>query len=85
MPVTIATVSSLQGNAWVKRPNGDVIALEEGDRLDVGDIVITADGALVTLQFADGRPGVTLVDAQQVSLPEDMGQGDASSVEILDQ
>ncbi|MBY5942920.1 retention module-containing protein [Halomonas sp. DP5N14-9] len=85
MPVTIATVSSFQGNAWVKRPNGDVIALEEGDRLDVGDIVITADGALVTLQFADGRPGVTLVDAQQVSLPEDMGQGDASSVEILDQ
>ena len=85
MPVTIATVSSLQGNAWVKRPNGDVIALEEGDRLDVGDIVITADGALVTLQFADGRPGVTLVDAQQVSLPEDMGQGDASSVEVLDQ
>ncbi|WP_289105614.1 retention module-containing protein, partial [uncultured Halomonas sp.] len=85
MPVTIAIVSSLQGNAWVKRPNGDVIALEEGDSLEVGDIVITADGALVTLQFADGRPGVTLVDAQQVSLPEDMGQGDASSVEILDQ
>ncbi|WP_108447829.1 retention module-containing protein [Halomonas sp. BN3-1] len=85
MPVTIATVSSLQGNAWVKRPNGDVIALEEGDRLEVGDIVITADGALVTLQFADGRPAVTLVDAQQVSLPEEMGQGDASSVEVLDQ
>ncbi|WP_348828023.1 retention module-containing protein [Halomonas sp. RT37] len=85
MPVTIAIVSSLQGNAWVKRPNGDVIALEEGDRLEVGDIVITADGTLVTLQFADGRPGVTLVDAQQVSLPEEMGQGDASSVEVLDQ
>ncbi|WP_442489878.1 retention module-containing protein [Halomonas litopenaei] len=85
MPVTIAIVSSLQGKAWVKRLDGDVIALEEGDSLDAGDIVITADGALVTLQFADGRPGVTLVDAQQVSLPEDMGQGDASSVEILDQ
>ncbi|USZ51647.1 VCBS domain-containing protein [Halomonas sp. DN3] len=83
MPVTIAIVSSLQGNAWVKRPNGDVIALEEGDRLEVGDIVITADGTLVTLQFADGRPGVTLVDAQQVSLPEDMGQGDANSVDFL--
>ena len=83
MPVTNVVVTSLQGKAWAKRPDGEVIALEEGDSLNAGDIIVTAEGSRVALQFDDGRPAALLVGAQQVSLPEEQGQGDASSVDFL--
>ncbi|MEQ5821726.1 retention module-containing protein [Halomonas sp. SCS19] len=81
--MTNVVVTSLQGKAWAKRPDGEVIALEEGDSLNAGDIIVTAEGSRVALQFDDGRPAALLVGAQQVSLPEEQGQGDASSVDFL--
>ncbi|MBY5941456.1 retention module-containing protein [Halomonas sp. DP5N14-9] len=81
--MTNVVVTSMQGKAWAKRPDGEVIALEEGDSLNAGDIIVTAEGSRVALQFDDGRPAALLVGAQQVSLPEEQGQGDASSVDFL--
>ncbi|MCO7216796.1 MULTISPECIES: retention module-containing protein [unclassified Halomonas] len=81
--MTNVVVTSLQGKAWAKRPDGEVIALEEGDSLNAGDIIVTAEDSRVALQFDDGRPAALLVGAQQVSLPEEQGQGDASSVDFL--
>ncbi|MED5294878.1 MAG: retention module-containing protein [Pseudomonadota bacterium] len=80
-----ATVSSIVGQAWVKKPDGEVLPLDQGDTISAGDIVMTEAGASLVLIFDDGRPEVRLQGWHQVMIPSEMGEGDASSVHALSQ
>ncbi|MBY6208303.1 MULTISPECIES: retention module-containing protein [Halomonas] len=83
--MTNATVSSIVGQAWVKKPDGEVLPLDQGDTISAGDIVFTEAGASLVLIFDDGRPEVRLQGWHQVMIPLKMGEGDASSVHALSQ
>ena len=66
----IAKVSSLTGEAYARNAEGKLRRLKAGDEIREGESVVTADGARVVLQLADGRqltvlPGdVVRVDAE---------------------
>ncbi|HEX6735250.1 MAG TPA: retention module-containing protein, partial [Azonexus sp.] len=65
-----AKVSSLSGEAYARNAEGRLRRLKVGDEIREGESVVTADGAQVVLQLADGRqltvvPGdVVRVDAE---------------------
>ncbi|PKO85746.1 MAG: hypothetical protein CVU18_18560, partial [Betaproteobacteria bacterium HGW-Betaproteobacteria-12] len=51
----IAKVSSLSGEAYARNAEGRLRRLKLGDEIREGESVVTADGAQVVLQLADGR------------------------------
>ena len=51
----IAKVSSLTGEAYARNAEGRLRRLKVGDEIREGESVVTADGAQVVLQLADGR------------------------------
>ncbi|KAB2919080.1 MAG: retention module-containing protein, partial [Dechloromonas sp.] len=66
----IAKVTSLSGEAYARNAEGRLRRLKAGDEIREGESVVTADGAQVVLQLADGRqltvlPGdVVRIDAE---------------------
>ncbi|WLD58814.1 retention module-containing protein [Salinispirillum sp. LH 10-3-1] len=53
--MTLATVVSVTGTAWVRNPDGSLNVLESGTELQPGQIIIAADGILVELDYGDGE------------------------------
>jgi hypothetical protein len=51
---TVATVSTVQGNAIVRKADGTEVKLQPGMKLAQGDVVITAPGAHANIQLAEG-------------------------------
>ncbi|TDA95793.1 hypothetical protein, partial [Halomonas marinisediminis] len=75
------TVVTLSGEAWVRDGDGKLRALQEGDTVEVGDVIVTASGT--TLELA-GQNGVNLQvpGGTQVALSELLASlADASRVD----
>lgn len=49
-------VSSLQGQAWVVAPDGSRRQLQQGDKVEVGQVVVTAEGAALEIVRSDSTP-----------------------------
>jgi large repetitive protein len=71
MATTIATVVSLEGQAWAKSANGSLRALQVGDKVAPDEVIITAAGAHIELDFGDGHP-VTIAGGQEVLMGRDL-------------
>ncbi|MES2823984.1 MAG: retention module-containing protein [Pseudomonadota bacterium] len=71
MATTIATVASLEGQAWAKSANGSLRALKVGDKVAPDETIITAAGAHIELDFGDGHP-VTIAGGQEVLMGRDL-------------
>lgn len=67
----LITVMSLQGQAWAVAQNGLRRELKVGDTVAVDEMVITADGAQIDLQFANNQV-LTLIGEQEA--PVDVAQ-----------
>ena len=65
MANSVATVVSLQGQAWAKSPDGTQRPLKVGDRVTAEEVVITATDARIELDFGDGKP-VAIAGNQEV-------------------
>ncbi|MDT0513189.1 MULTISPECIES: VCBS domain-containing protein, partial [unclassified Halomonas] len=75
------TVVALSGEAWVRDVDGKLRALQEGDAVEVGDVIVTAVGT--TLELAE-QNGVNLLvpGGTQVALSELLASlSDASRVD----
>ena len=74
----LITVVSLQGQAWAVAQDGSRRELQVGDTLAATEMVVTADGAQIDLQFANNQvlsligeqemPARALQDAQATPL-----------------
>jgi len=71
MANTVATVASLEGQAWAKSPDGKLRPLKVGDTVNADDVVITAQGAHIELDFGDGHP-VAIAGGQEVLMGHDL-------------
>ncbi|HOY24772.1 MAG TPA: retention module-containing protein, partial [Cellvibrio sp.] len=65
MANSVATVASLEGQAWAKSADGTLRPLKVGDTVTAEEVVITATGARIELDFGDGKP-VTIAGGQEV-------------------
>jgi len=82
----VASVISVQGQAWVKGPDGNLRPLKAGDKLMADEVVVTGEGARVELNFGEGQP-VVITANQQVGLSQDLWQetaADASEAQLAD-
>jgi len=71
MANSVATVAALEGQAWAKSPNGKLRPLKVGDTVAAEEVVITASGARIELDFGDGHP-VSLAGGQEVLMTPDL-------------
>ncbi|RAJ93549.1 hypothetical protein B0I24_11932, partial [Aliidiomarina maris] len=53
-----AQVLNIQGQAWARSEDGSMRELKAGDQVLPGEVVVTAEGATVTLVFEDGAQQV---------------------------
>ncbi len=56
MSNAVATVAFLQGQAWAKAPDGSLRPLSVGSVLNDNEVLVTAQGAQVQLDFGNGEP-----------------------------
>ncbi|MFD1007226.1 immunoglobulin-like domain-containing protein, partial [Oceanisphaera ostreae] len=66
---TLATIVSLTGQAWAQASTGERRALKVGDRLTADEILVTAQGTVVGVDFGNGNE-LTFVGEQQVVVAE---------------
>jgi len=71
MADSIAIVASLEGQAWAKSSNGTLRPLKVGDTVTAEEVVITATGARIELDFGDGKP-VAIAGGQEVLMGNDL-------------
>jgi large repetitive protein len=71
MANSVATVASLEGQAWAKSPDGTLRPLKVGDTVTAEEVVITATGARIELDFGDGQP-VFIAGGQEVLMNRDL-------------
>ncbi len=71
MANSVATVASLEGQAWAKGPDGKLRPLKVGDTVAADEVVVTASGAHIELDFGDGHP-VTIAGGQEVLMNRDL-------------
>ncbi|PWV71281.1 retention module-containing protein [Halomonas sp. A11-A] len=70
--MAIATVISISGQAWARDADGNLRELRVGDTLHEGETLVTADNAIVQLDFGDGL-GPTLIEGgQQVAMTPEL-------------
>ncbi len=67
----VATVAFIEGQAWAKAPDGSLRPLALGDTLAADEVLITASGARVELDFGEGE-AVTIAGNQEVGLGPDL-------------
>ena len=77
MSNAVATVAFLQGQAWAKSPDGSLRPLVLGGVLNEGEVLVTAQGAQVQLDFGDGAP-VAIDGGQEVAMSHDFN-GDSAT------
>jgi hypothetical protein len=87
MATSVATVAFIQGKVWAKSADGSMRLLAQGDVLNADEVVITAEGARVELDFGDGQ-AVALAGGQEVGLGPDLWEvsvTDRNEAEIVDE
>jgi hypothetical protein len=67
----VATVTYVKGQVWAKAPDGSLRPLEVGAQVNADEVIVTADGASVELDFGDGIP-VAITGNQEVSMGRDL-------------
>lgn len=93
MSNAVATVAFLQGQAWAKAPDGSLRPLSVGSTLNADEILVTAQGAQVQLDFGNGDPVVVSgglevamsrdFSAETATEPNEAALDDASVQEAL--
>jgi VCBS repeat-containing protein len=71
MADSIAVVASLEGQAWAKSSDGTLRPLKVGDSVSAEEVVVTATGARIELDFGDGKP-VAIAGGQEVLMGNDL-------------
>jgi large repetitive protein len=56
MSKAVATVTYTQGQVWAKSPDGSLRPLQAGSLVNADEVIVTAEGASVELDFGDGIP-----------------------------
>ena len=72
MANVIATVQSINGQAWARDENGNLRELRAGDALTVGETLITAEGSVVSLIFANNEE-IQVAGGQSLLMTLNMG------------
>ena len=67
----VATVTYVKGQVWAKAPDGSLRALTLGAQVNADEVIVTADGASVELDFGDEIP-VAIAGNQEVSMGRDL-------------
>ena len=67
----VATVTYVKGQVWAKAPDGSLRALAVGSQVNADEVIVTAEGAGVELDFGDGIP-VAIAGNQEVSMGRDL-------------
>lgn len=67
----VATIAFIDGQAWAKAPDGNLRALALGDVLGADEVLVTAEGARVELDFGEG-PAVAIAGGQEVGMGPDL-------------
>jgi large repetitive protein len=71
MANSVAIVASLEGQAWAKSADGTQRPLKVGDTVTAEEVVITATGARIELDFGNGKP-ITIAGGQEVLMDRDL-------------
>lgn len=71
MTNAVATVAFIQGQAWAKAADGTMRPLSLGAVLNEGEIVVTAQGARVELEFGQGDT-IAINGGQEVAMSRDL-------------
>ncbi|MFO1219881.1 MAG: immunoglobulin-like domain-containing protein [Burkholderiaceae bacterium] len=83
--INFGTVAEIWGKAWYRLPNGVFRTLRVGDVVERGDVVLTAQNAIVQFSASDTRPvqlaqaAVPKADGQPKAKPAAEAQGAAAS------
>jgi VCBS repeat-containing protein len=80
MSNAVATVAFLQGQAWAKSSDGSLRPLALGSVLNEGEILVTAQGAQVQLDFGDGAP-VSINGGQEIAMSRDFNSDTATDTD----
>ncbi|MDY7115089.1 retention module-containing protein, partial [Halomonas sp. SSL-5] len=79
--MTIATVTAITGQAWARDADGNLRELSIGDTLQDGEVLVTADGARVELDFGDNLDPTVIQGGQEVAMTPDLGGEEAVAEE----
>ncbi|MDB5799256.1 MAG: hypothetical protein JWL63_195, partial [Rhodocyclales bacterium] len=84
-PQLQGTIQRIEGNAWLKLPDGTLVALKPGDHINAGDIIITGHDTHVELARPNGAPVDIGPDRTVVADQDVLGQSapDKSEAAIL--
>ncbi|WP_331345228.1 retention module-containing protein [Cellvibrio sp. UBA7661] len=80
MSNAVATVAFLQGQAWAKAPDGSLRPLSVGSVLNDDEVLVTAQGAQVQLDFGNGEP-VAINGGQEVAMSRDFNADTATTAD----
>lgn len=80
MSNAVATVAFLQGQAWAKAPDGSLRPLSVGSVLNDDEILVTAQGAQVQLDFGNGEP-IAVNGGMEVAMSRDFNADTATSAD----
>ncbi|GGX90302.1 hypothetical protein GCM10007160_17190 [Litchfieldella qijiaojingensis] len=70
--MSIATVLSITGQAWVRDDYGNLRELSPGDVLQEGETLVTSDTGSVQLDFGDGLEPALIGPGQQVAMTPEL-------------
>lgn len=78
MSNAVATVAFLEGQAWAKAPDGSLRPLSVGSTLNADEVLVTAQGAQVQLDFGNGEP-VLVNGGLEVAMSRDFSNDTATT------
>lgn len=85
-PIIGGTVSSIEGAAFVRSPDGQVRRLEEGDTVKSGDVIITDPSSSVEIDCSAESPFIVPEDTEFLATEECFSfEGDASENAVADE
>ena len=86
--INFGTVSEIWGKAWLRQPDGGFRLLKVGDVVERGDVVLTAQNAIVQLSGSDTRPepvtGVVAGHTPSATRPKDKTAAAAELDRVID-
>ncbi len=80
MSNAVATVAFLQGQAWAKSPDGSLRPLTVGSTLNADEVLVTAQGAQVQLDFGNGEP-ILVNGGLEVAMSRDFSNNTATDTD----
>ncbi|WP_052417262.1 retention module-containing protein [Cellvibrio mixtus] len=80
MSNAVATVAFLQGQAWAKSPDGSLRPLTVGSTLNADEVLVTAQGAQVQLDFGNGEP-IQVSGGLEVAMSRDFSNNTATDTD----